>query len=202
MSEASAASTTDPATPPVTAATTADATAPAVTGAADGPAPTAAAAPAVPVAPEKYAFTFPEGVSMDAAVLGTYEAKFRELGLTNDQAQALVSTYTAQNTAALAAADADLQKQTTEWAAAVRNDPEYGGAKYDATVKAAERAIGKFGSPELKSFLDTTGLTNHPGLVKLLAGVGRAMGEDSFVPGAGSGSQPKPMHDRMYPKSH
>jgi hypothetical protein len=153
--------------------------------------------------PEKYEFKLPDGLTMDAAGLAKYEATFRDLGLTNDQAQRLVGQYAEQVVQQQKGLEAELTKQTEEWATEIRNDPEFGGAKFDATVATAQKAIGHFGTPELKQWLEVTGAMNHPGLVKAFAKIGRAMSEDTFNrPNTSVPGTPKPTHERMYPNSH
>lgn len=159
-------------------------------------------APAGP--PEKYEFKLPDGLTMDAAGLAKYEATFRDLGLTNDQAQRLIGQYAEQVVEQNKQLEAELTKQTEAWTNEIKGDPEFGGSKFDATVATAQKAIGHFGSPELKQWLEVTGAMNHPGLVKAFARIGKAMSEDTFnrpntnVPGAA-----KPTHERMYPnQSH
>lgn len=192
--------TADPVAPPAAPTAPAEPAKPAEPGAAGEP--KAADAPAG--APEKYEFKLPDGLTMEAAGLAKYEAHFRALGLTNDQAQLLVGQYAEQVVQQQKSLEAELTKQTDEWVNEIRNDPEFGGAKFDATVATAQKAIGHFGTPELKQWLEVTGAMNHPGLVKAFAKIGRAMSEDTFNrPNTNVPGTPKPIHERMYPtQSH
>jgi hypothetical protein len=57
----------------------------------------------------------------------------------------------------------------------------------------AERALEKFGSPELRKALVSSGLGNHPQLVDFCVKIGRAMKEDTVVlPGAAVGGRRTP----------
>lgn len=47
--------------------------------------------------------------------------------------------------------------------------------------------MDKFGSPELKQYLNETGLGNHPELVRIFANIGKAMSEDGLVTGNSGG---------------
>ena len=60
------------------------------------------------------------------------------------------------------------QKTTEQWAADVKADKEIGGDNLISNLSAAQRALDQFGTPELKEYLNTTGLGNHPDLVKTL----------------------------------
>lgn len=81
------------------------------------------------------------------------------------------------------------QAQTEEWAATVKADKEIGGDKLTANLGVAQRALDTFGTPELKEYLNGTGLGNHPELVKAFIKVGKAMSEDGMVTGKEGGQR-------------
>ena len=124
-------------------------------------------------APEKYEFQAGEGVELDAEALKDFEPVARELNLAGVQQRQ---------------ADA-WQAQTEEWAATVKADKEIGGDKLTANLGVAQRALDTFGTPELKEYLNGTGLGNHPELVKAFVKVGKAMSEDGVVTGKESGQR-------------
>ena len=140
-------------------------------------------------APEKYEFTAAEGVDLDTEALKDFEPVARELNLTNEQAQKLVDAYP-KILAGVQQRQAEAwQAQTEEWAATVKADKEIGGDKLTANLGVAQRALDTFGTPELKEYLNGTGLGNHPELVKAFIKVGKAMSEDGMVTGKESGQR-------------
>ncbi|HBR7812468.1 TPA: peptidase [Klebsiella pneumoniae] len=140
-------------------------------------------------APEKYEFQAGEGFELDAEALKDFEPVARELNLTNEQAQKLVEAYP-KILAGVQQRQADAwQAQTEEWAATVKADKEIGGDKLTANLGVAQRALDTFGTPELKEYLNGTGLGNHPELVKAFIKVGKAMSEDGMVTGKESGQR-------------
>ncbi|EMR3496153.1 TPA: peptidase [Klebsiella pneumoniae] len=140
-------------------------------------------------APEKYEFKPAEGQELDTAALEQFEPIARELNLTNEQAQKLVDAYP-KILAGVQQRQADAwQAQTEEWAATVKADKEIGGDKLTANLGVAQRALDTFGTPELKEYLNGTGLGNHPELVKAFVKVGKAMSEDGVVTGKESGQR-------------
>ncbi|HHG1669218.1 peptidase [Klebsiella pneumoniae] len=140
-------------------------------------------------APEKYEFQAGEGVELDAEALKDFEPVARELNLTNEQAQKLVDAYP-KILAGVQQRQADAwQAQTEEWAATVKADKEIGGDKLTANLGVAQRALDTFGTPELKEYLNGTGMGNHPELVKAFIKVGKAMSEDGMVTGKESGQR-------------
>ncbi|EDV9203259.1 peptidase [Salmonella enterica subsp. enterica serovar Monophasic] len=150
-------------------------------------------------APEKYEFTAGEGVELDTEALKDFEPVARDLNLTNEQAQKLVDAYP-KILAGVQQRQAEAwQKQTEGWAEAVKADKEIGGDKLTANLSAAQRALEQFGDPELKEYLDSTGLGNHPALVKAFIKVGKAMSEDKVVTG-GHESGGSDLISAFYPK--
>ncbi|HCM9337515.1 TPA: peptidase [Enterobacter kobei] len=140
-------------------------------------------------APEKYEFTAGEGVELDTEVLKDFEPVARELNLTNEQAQKLVDAYP-KILAGVQQRQAEAwQKQTEGWAETVKADKEIGGDKLTANLSAAQRALDQFGTPELKEYLNATGLGNHPDLVKTFVKIGKAMSEDGMVDGSNQGQR-------------
>ncbi|HID9280219.1 TPA: peptidase [Serratia marcescens] len=130
-----------------------------------------------PAAPEKYEFAAPEGQELDANALSVFEPIAKELGLTQEQAQKLVDIYPQIQKQQAEA----WSKQIAEWGEQVKADKEIGGDKFTASVGLAQRALDQFGNPELREYLQVSGLGNHPALVRFCTKVGKSMAEDSFV---------------------
>ena len=148
-------------------------------------------------APEVYEdFTLPEGVTMDASLLEKAVPVFKELGLTQDQAQKLVSLEAEQRTAQAQ----QFVEQIASWEASIKADKEIGGDKFEENLGVAKVALDKFGTPELKDFMEGTGAGSHPEIVRLLVRVGQAIKEDN--PGGGTPPAPsKDIVERMYPNN-
>ncbi|WP_409520321.1 peptidase [Pseudescherichia sp.] len=135
-------------------------------------------------APEKYEFKAAEGQELDAAALEQFEPIARELNLTNEQAQKMVDLYGTQILPMVQKQQAEAWQKTTEqWAADVKADKEIGGDKLTANIGVAQRALETFGTPDLKEYLNSTGLGNHPDLIKFCVKVGQAMSEDKVLTG-------------------
>lgn len=198
-----------PATAPVSDAPNAPST-PAAIPPAQEPAP-AAAPPAEPPAadtpadakpqgaPEKYEFKYPEGYQVDEAALGEYSTAFKELGLTNEQAQRLVDMDAKRSASSNEAAVAAQQQQVEAWVGELKNDPDFGGAKFEANVGIANKALAAFGSPELTQFFKETGLGNHPLLVKAFHKAGTQLGEGSIHKTTSDQPAERSIAERMYP---
>ena len=132
-------------------------------------------------APEKYTdFTMPEGMTLDKDTAEKAIAMFKEMNLSQEQAQKRV-TLQAENAKALNEATLQgYQQQTNEWKEA---SVKLYGAKSQEEFAVAAQAINRFGTPELRTILNETGLGNHPELVKFFVQVGHAIKEDSPADG-------------------
>lgn len=130
--------------------------------------------------PESYAdFDLPEGMEINQEMLDAFTPAFREMNLTQEQAQGLVSLQAEQVKAQQQAQYDAFQQQNNEWAETAKNDSEYGGENFEQSVSLAQKAVEQFGTPELKQALDDTGMGNHPEIIRLMTRIGKTLGEDS-----------------------
>lgn len=162
--------------------------------------------PAAPAIPEKYEFKgLPEGYTLDEAQIGEWSGVFKELGLSQEQAQKLVEMdakrFTAANSpeAQQAAALAQRNQQVSQWEASLKQDPDLGGAKFDATVETAQKAMASFGSPQLKEMLAESGLGSHPEVVRFFAKVGKELSEGQLHRTTTEQPSEQSWAKRMYP---
>ncbi len=125
-------------------------------------------------------FELPEGVALDEQGVSEFKALAKELKLPAESAKKLAD-LAANRARAQHEAHAAL---VTGWAEQVKNDKEIGGEKLTENLSVAKKAIDQFGTPELKDLLNSTGLGNHPEVVKLAWRIGKALSEDTFVRGA------------------
>lgn len=147
-------------------------------------------------APEKYEFTAPEGKAYDPAILESFSGAAKEANLTQDAAQKLIDTMVPT----LQARQADQLKAIhQEWQNASTADKEFGGEKLTENLGVARKALDTFATPELRTLLETTGLGNHPEMLRLLYRAGKAISEDKFVGGAAAGGNSgKSVAERLY----
>jgi len=135
-------------------------------------------------APDDYAdFKLADGAELDAEVLTSFKGIAKELGISQEAAQKLLDLQGQLDSKRMQALEAAQAEQSQRWADAVKADKELGGENYDKTVETAIKAVEKFGSPELRSLLNETGIGNHPELVKFCHRIGKALSEDSLVMG-------------------
>lgn len=147
-------------------------------------------------APEAYAdFTLPEGVALDATLMGEFAPVLKELNLSQAAAQKVIDFAPKLISQTVEGIKAQLADEARGWHDAARGDKEIGGAKMAETLAVANKAFAKFGTPELKAFLASRGLNAHPELIRAFYRAGKAISEDSFVAGGASVSRAKPFYD-------
>src|SRR3546814_1873202 len=119
-------------------------------------------------------------MELDQAALDRFSPKFKELGLSQDKAQALVSLY-AEHIQALGEGageafdkayaerkQAETAEQSEQWLDAVKADKEIGGDKFDGVKSRVIEAVGAVATPEAKQAFDELGWGNHPALIRLV----------------------------------
>lgn len=162
-------------------------------------------------APEKYELKAPEGFEkLDEQLVEAFEPIAREFNLTNEQAQKLTETMMPKVVERMTEQSREAWSNTIEsWVGEVKGDKELGGDSMPANLDAANRAVAKFGSPELKALLDYPsaenpkglGLGNHPELVRVFSRIGKAMAEDGMVNGNSAGDGKKSQAEVLFGSS-
>lgn len=139
------------------------------------------AAPAPGTAEEiAYEFNLPEGVQFADGEMDAFKTVAKDLKLPKDQAQRIVDIATQREQARAEA----FETTKRGWAEATTADKELGKPE---NLALALKAVETFGSPELKTVLDSSGLGNHPEVVRAFLKIGRQISEDSIV-GKGNGA--------------
>lgn len=139
----------------------------------------------------EYTYEAPEGVTLDPKFTGELTEFAKREGLTPDKAreiagigvkmqQAWEANLTEKVGQTLQQMGANQRKLWQEQAAA---DKEFGGEQFKANQAVVNQALDQLGTPELKEFLDASGLGDHPEVVRLLYRVGTKLKDDSFVTG-------------------
>lgn len=155
--------------------------------------PAAATAPETPVesqesgqpeaknAPETYELAAPDGIEIDT---DAFTAFAKDADLTQDQAQKLLEKMAP---AMVARQNAAIEQARQQWVADAKADKEFGGDKLPENLGVAKKAMDQFGSPELKSLLEQSGLGNHPEVIRFFFRAGKAISEDRVVTGSARG---------------
>jgi hypothetical protein len=181
-------------TPPTTPSiTTTD-----VTPQADPKAPVVPTTSAVPpLVPETYAaFKAPDNYTIDSAAIAEAVPLFKELGLTQDQAQKLVDAQIRRDIALAKAPDAAVTTMRNEWRGKVNADAELlatvdknsGKTGMDAVQVNIARTLSVLPvdlQVDFRHAMNLTGAGDHPAFVKAFNRLAAYVTEGSHVTGGG-----------------
>ena len=168
-------------------------------GAADG---SDAGAEGSDTPPDTYAdFVMPDGVELSTELMNDVTPILQKYKVTQEDAQLLVDAQAKQVQAGSQTQIDNFNQLMSDWQASSKNDGEFGGDKFEESVKIAQSAVSKYGTPELKQLLEDHGVGNHPEVVRFMVRVGHTLKED--VPGS-SGAATSKAGDHasiLYPQS-
>jgi len=160
-------------------------------------------APVTSTVPEKYEFKAPEGTDFDPGIVEAYSGAAKEAGLSQDAAQKVLEKMAP----ALAARQtAQVEAIHKEWSDASTADKEFGGEKLKENLAIARKAYDAYDpipqgqtTTPLRTLLETTGLGNHPEIIRLLYRAGKAISEDHFVGGSAAvNANPRTLAEKLY----
>lgn len=141
-----------------------------------------------PVVPEKYDLKLPEKAPFAEADLVAFGTEAKTLGLTQEQAQRMV-------TARVEA----VQSTAAKYLEDLQGDKDLGGANFERTKALAIAGRDKFfetlpadEKAEVTGWFDRTGLGNHKALVRAFARLGKLIAEDKPLTAPVVEGKPKP----------
>lgn len=171
---------------------------------------------AEPAPPPVYdTFTVPEGITLDTERVSEFTKILSKLeldgkldhALAQKSGQELVDFHIQE----VKKATEDLTKmyqtawdrQKIEWKDTFLKDPEIGGNRFQTTVDSALNFIRTHGGTpeqqtEFKNLMETSGLGNHPAVIRLLANAGSAMAEGKPIAATRPVPQAKSKIETMY----
>lgn len=140
------------------------------------------------------AFTVPEGITLDTDRVSKFTEILAELETGGKVEHALVQQFGQKavdfHISEIKEATDKLtslykqtwERQKTEWKDTFLKDPEIGGNRFQTTVDSALNFIRTHGGTpeqqtEFRNLMETSGLGNHPAMIRLLASAGRSMAE-------------------------
>lgn len=126
-------------------------------------------------------FTLPEGMAIDEGAMSKFSKMAKADGLTQEQAQKYVTLQTELIQGHNDSMMATLDKTTDSWKQEVLANDLFKGDAGAANIKIASEAIAKLGGEKFVEYLETTGLGNHPEMVKLGFEISKLINEDTLV---------------------
>jgi len=149
-------------------------------------------------APEKYEFVQPEGRKFDDKVIEQFSEVAKELNLPQDAAQKMLDKVAP----VIAARQMEqLEAAKVQWADSSKADKEFGGDNLQANLAVAKKALDAYGTPEMRTLLNDTGLGNHPELIRFMVRAGKGLSEEKVVLGGTQAADPKSTAKVLYPNN-
>lgn len=154
-----------------------------------------------PVVPEKYDLKLPEGATLDQKALDELSAFAKEKGLSQEAAQAVLEREHSLAKSFEQKAQQEWETRKDQWLKDAQSDKEFGGENLKLSAETAHRALKRFDSTgKLAEMLESTGMGNHPEVIRFMWKIGQAMSEDQLVvPGAQTGGK-KSIEEIFYGK--
>jgi hypothetical protein len=160
-----------------------------------------------------YDLKLPEGSKLDAAFVERTAAIARELGLDQKGAEKLLAERVREADALAQSRETTIaamkpggeiwERRDQEYRTNALKDKELGAgdpAKLDIAIEKVQQALKTFGDDELRNDLKESGWGSKPSVLRLLARIGRAMGEGQQIAGAGaSAGRKKTDAEIMFP---
>lgn len=149
-----------------------------------------------------YDLKLPKDSVLDSVALEEISQYAKGKGYTQEQAQELVNR---ENDAVLDYQQRQnevLAAKKKEWYDQVISDKEIGGESFNQNIEYAHRVLQKYMPKEIIDFLDSSGLGNHPELVKGFVRIGKAMQPDKLLKGLTAASSNVSLEEKFYGTSN
>jgi hypothetical protein len=151
-------------------------------------------------APESYKdFTFSKDLEFDDELMTEAKSVFKELNLTQEQAQQLVDFESNVKSEEIQRQQKAWDELQDTWKKASETDKEFGGDGLDANLAVAKQGRDAFGDKEFNEMLEVTGVGNHPEMIRFLFKIGKLVSEDKILQGGGSPSGSATQAERLFP---
>jgi len=148
--------------------------------------PEKAPEPEKPIDPASYEVTLPEGITREDPLVAAFLEGAAGAKLDAKAVQAVLDKAGPKVIEAMAAPYKAWEALNNEWMAAIKADPEVGGANTAPAVNRVTAFLDRHGSPEVLQALKTTGAINNPAVFKLMNKIATAYEEGSATPGGNS----------------
>ena len=138
----------------------------------------------------------PPDITADKDLLNDFGNLAGEMNLSQEQAQKLVDLQV-QN---LRCQETRFKHMRNQWVEELRRDPEYGGQRFNATIKDAESVLQRFDTDGVVlQTLQATGFGDNPAVLKMLARIKQVISDDEFVSASGRAKNTKSLNEILWP---
>lgn len=147
--------------------------------------------------PVEYKFSFKTGQELDEEYVKGFTEMAKELNLSQEQAQRIISANAEYLALEADRVDKTLVEQAEAYEAEARREL---GAHFEESISYAAKALDKYDtSGALRKVLNVLPIGNNVELIKVFAKMGKDIAEDKFVNSGFTGGE-KSIEERLYPK--
>ena len=142
----------------------------------------------------------PEDSPLGKESVAAMQAFAEQHGLSQDQAQAMFDTSSANAQEWQAGEVTRRNAQVAEWEHLSMSDAEIGGSKFNETKRLAADFVQRFGSDAFRQLLHDTGYGSHPEVLRVFAHAAALVQEERTLvkpPAAPASTEPQSRADRM-----
>jgi len=137
------------------------------------------------IVPESYEdFKLPEGVALDQDLTDGIKGLAKKYGLSQEEAQEMADLGAKQSQKLLEQQNEFIDNTRKEWVAQAQTDKEFGGEKLQENLAVARKGLQAYASEPLRELLHSSGLGNHPEVIRLFFKLGNQVQNDK--PDSGS----------------
>lgn len=156
--------------------------------------------------PEAYEFKLPDGDELDENAAPLVQDLFKELGLPQDKAQAVLEKLLEIDKARQPSAEQIEQMQVEaiqnlnkQWADECAKLPDIGGENFQKSLEVTSKVMVQFATPELRDMLNRSALGSNPEFFKFIHAIGSAMSQDTLEHGGDAGKGPRSIESKLWP---
>lgn len=142
----------------------------------------------------EYDLKLPEGSQLAKEDVDGIAAYAREQNLSNEVAQAILNRESFKK----AEQEKEMQALSTQWKKEILSDKVFGGEAFPKNAELASRFVKANWSKEAVEYLNSSGLGNHPDLVRTCIIAAQNSANDSIINGKGQGAKRMDTKDVLY----
>lgn len=132
----------------------------------------------IPVVPEDYAATFPDGFDLDEETFSGFKQIAKENGLTQKQFESVVNFEVLRSEKMKTAMKEDVRQHREESEMALKRE---WGTNYDQKMETAKKVFNRFADDKIKQMVEDTRFGDNPEVIRFMAKIGEVLSEDVLV---------------------
>jgi len=152
-------------------------------------------------APEEYDFKIDENITVNEDMLEEFKALAKKRGYSNEEAQELLNLQIQTEKANHERIQNAFDEAVTGWLEESKKDKTIGGKDFQKNVGIAVAAVEHYGGDDVKELLNSSGIGNHPAILRMLVKVGKTLQNDDIMVEGNNRPRKKSLEQNLYGNS-